>query len=69
MSFVIPPSFVERLSKSKKEKEEREILETFCKMEVNILLLDYIKEVSRYARFLKELCTNRRKIAEHERVL
>lgn len=69
MSFVIPPSFVERLSKSKKEKEEREILETFCKMEVNILLLDYIKQVSRYARFLKKLCTNRRKIAEHERVL
>lgn len=45
MSFVIPPSFVERLSKSKKEKEEREILETFCKMEVNILLLDYIKPI------------------------
>ncbi|KAL0448508.1 UNVERIFIED_CONTAM: hypothetical protein Slati_1407200 [Sesamum latifolium] len=64
--FVSKPPFTERLFKSKKEKEEekeeKEILETLRKVEVNIPLLNAIKQIPRYARFLKELCTNRSKL-------
>ncbi|KAJ9168419.1 hypothetical protein P3X46_019944 [Hevea brasiliensis] len=62
------PPFPERLAKSKKEKEEREILDTFQKVEVNIPLLDAIKQIPRYAKFLKELCTNKKKLTGYEKV-
>ena len=56
------------ISKFKKEESEKEILETFHKVQVNIPLLDAVKQVPRYAKFLKELCTNKRKLRGGERV-
>ena len=47
-----------RVVRSKKEESEKEILETFWKVQVNIPLLEAIKQVPIYAKFLKELCTN-----------
>ena len=42
-SFVHPPPFPQRLAKSKKEEQEREILDTFKKVQINIPLLEAIK--------------------------
>ncbi|XP_031108716.1 uncharacterized protein LOC116013208 [Ipomoea triloba] len=67
-TLVIPPPFPSRLAKSKKAEEEKEIFETFRKVEVNIPLLDAIKQIPRYAKFLKELCTNKRKLKGNEMV-
>ncbi|XP_065854963.1 uncharacterized protein [Euphorbia lathyris] len=67
--LVIRPPFPSRLAKSKREKEERDIFETFRKVEVNIPLLDAIKQIPRYAKFLKELCVNKTKLAGHEKVV
>lgn len=66
-TMVIQLPFLKRLNKSKKEKEEKEILETFCKMEFNIPLIDAIKQVLCYAKFLKELCTNEKKFVRYEK--
>ncbi|KAK9076094.1 hypothetical protein SSX86_004427 [Deinandra increscens subsp. villosa] len=63
-----PPPFPSRLRSTKKEREEQEIMETFRKVEVNIPLLDAIKQVPRYAKFLKELCTSKRKLKGNETV-
>ncbi|KAK9756166.1 hypothetical protein RND81_01G078100 [Saponaria officinalis] len=60
-TFKDAPPFPSRFAKAKKEALENEILETFRKVEVNISLLDAIKQVPKYAKFLKELCTNKRK--------
>ncbi|XP_025979703.1 uncharacterized protein [Glycine max] len=60
-----PPRAV---SNKKMEEAEKEILETFRKVEVNIPLLDAIKQIPRYAKFLKELCTNKRKLKGSERI-
>ena len=38
------------------------MLETFRKVQVNIPLLDGIKQVPTYAKFLKKLCTTKRKL-------
>ncbi|KAL0439627.1 UNVERIFIED_CONTAM: hypothetical protein Slati_2445700 [Sesamum latifolium] len=51
--FVPKLPFPERFFKS---EEEKEILETLRKVEVNIPLLDAIKQLPLYAKFLKELC-------------
>ena len=50
----------------KKEDLEKELLETFQRVEVNIPLLDAIRQVPRYAKFLKELCTSKRKLKGNE---
>ncbi|KAH1215422.1 hypothetical protein GmHk_13G036572 [Glycine max] len=63
----IPLPFPPRAVPNKKmEEAEKEILETFRKVEVNIPLLDAIKQIPRYAKFLKELCTNKLKLKGSE---
>ena len=41
-------------------------LNTFKKVEINIPLLDVVRQIPKYAKFLKELCTNRRRIRDNE---
>ncbi|XP_062103883.1 uncharacterized protein LOC133815004 [Humulus lupulus] len=67
-TYVTTPPFPSRLRKIKKYEVEQEILETFCKVEVNIPLLDVIKQVPRYAKFLKDLCTNKKELKGDEKV-
>lgn len=65
--FTVSPPFLERFTKTKKE-EDKEILENFYKVKVNIPLLDAIKQVSRSTKFLKELCTNKKKLSYNEKI-
>ncbi|XP_023767964.1 uncharacterized protein LOC111916532 [Lactuca sativa] len=65
---VTPPPFPTRLSKSKREREDNKIMEMFRKVEVNIPLIDAIKQVPRYAKFLKELCTSKKILKVNETV-
>ncbi|XP_052736704.1 uncharacterized protein LOC128197896 [Vigna angularis] len=65
----IPLPFPSRALPSKKMEEvDKEILETFRKVEVNIPLLDAIKQIPKYAKFLKDLCTHKRKMKGNERI-
>ncbi|CAN6698043.1 unnamed protein product [Malus baccata var. baccata] len=64
--FPLNVPFPSRFKQTKKEEAEKDILETFRKMQVNIPLIDAIKQVPRYAKFLKELCTTRRRISNKE---
>ncbi|CAN6577156.1 unnamed protein product [Malus baccata var. baccata] len=59
---------IEKFMKSKKEQTDKEILDTFRKVQVNLPLLDAIKQVPKYAKFLKELCTNKRRFNDQETV-
>ena len=67
-SNLIPPNvpFPRRFLQSRKEESEKDILDTFRKVQVNIPLLDAIKQVPKYAKFLKELCTTKRGISNKE---
>ncbi|CAN6697889.1 unnamed protein product [Malus baccata var. baccata] len=65
-SIPLNVPFPSRLKQSKKEENEKDILETFRKVQVNIPLLDAIKQIPRYAKFLKESCTTRRRISNKE---
>jgi hypothetical protein len=69
--YVPPVPFPHRVLKNKRIEEgdkEREILDVFRKVAVNIPLLGIIKQVPKYAKFLKDLCTNKRRIKGSERV-
>ncbi|XP_024178672.1 uncharacterized protein LOC112184654 [Rosa chinensis] len=63
-----PIRAIEKFMNSKKEQHEKDILETFRKVQVNIPFLDAIKQVPKYAKFLKELCTNKRRYKDKETV-
>jgi len=66
-STTVP--FPPRAIPSKKMEEvDREILETFRKVEVNIPLLDAIKQIPGYANFLKELCTHKRRLKGNKKI-
>ncbi|CAN6585777.1 unnamed protein product [Malus baccata var. baccata] len=67
-SNVVPPNvpFPRRFMHSKKDEAKKDILETFRKVQVNIPLLDAIKQVPKYAKFLKELCTTKRRMSNKE---
>ena len=69
-SFKTIPPFPVSSSRSEKDDKKREILEVFKKIELNIPLLDAIKQIPKYAKFLKELCTTKRafKLKDHEMV-
>ena len=64
-----PLPFPQRVTRPKKTNElelEKDLLETFRKVEVNIPLLDAIRQIPKYAKFLKDLCTNKRKLRGNE---
>ncbi|XP_050919704.1 uncharacterized protein LOC127137276 [Lathyrus oleraceus] len=63
--------FPHRILKDKRTGDgdkEREILDVFRKVAVNIPLLDVIKQVPKYAKFLKDLCTSKKRLKGNERV-
>ena len=60
MKKSMPPPFPQALKGKKKASKQVEILEVLRQVKVNIPLLDMIKQVSTYAKFLKDLCTVKR---------
>ena len=57
MKHCMPPPFPQALRSKKKVSQQAGILEVMRQVKVNIPLLDIIKQVSAYAKFLKDLCT------------
>ena len=55
-----PPPFPQALKGKKKAINQVEILEVLRQVKVNIPLLDMIKQVPTYAKFLKDLCIVKR---------
>ena len=56
----VPPPFPQALQKKKNAVNQTEMLEVLRQVKVNIPLLDMIKQVPTYAKFLKNLCTVKR---------
>ena len=57
MKYSMPPPFPQALRSKKKASQQAGILEVLRDVKVNIPLLDIIKQVPAYAKFLKDLCT------------
>ena len=64
----IPLPFPSRSILAKKVELDYDILETFRRVEVNIPLLDAIEQIPKYPKFLKDLCTHKRKLKGNEHV-
>jgi len=69
--ILIPLPFLQRALQSNKlagKVQEKDILETLRKFEINFPLFDAIKQIPKYDKFLKELYTNKRRLRGTERV-
>jgi hypothetical protein len=65
-----PPalSFLHAMTKPRKVNHNSEIFQTFKQVRINIPLLDAIKQTPSYAKFLKDLCTVKRKLNVKKKV-
>ena len=61
-THIPPASYPHRLRVPKKVNNHSEIYELFKQVKLNISLLDAIKQILSYAKFLKDLCTVKRKL-------
>ncbi|KAL6524311.1 hypothetical protein OROGR_016745 [Orobanche gracilis] len=61
-SYVPKAPFPERLVSKDKSTQYKDILDIFKQVRINIPFLDAIKQVPAYSKFLKDLCTMKRKI-------
>ena len=61
-SHVPPAPYPHRLRAPKKVNSHLEIYELFKQVKLNIPLLDSIKKIPSYAKFLKDLCIVKRKL-------
>ena len=62
VSHIPPAPYPHRLRAPKKVKNHSEIYELFKQVKLNIPLIDAIKKIPSYAKFLKDLCTVKRKL-------
>ncbi|GAB2273230.1 hypothetical protein Dimus_039018 [Dionaea muscipula] len=70
-SIDIPTSHMPyplRFSKAKRVEQDKSLLDLFKRVEITIPLLEEIRQVPKYAKFLKDLCTSKRKTREGEHV-
>ncbi|VVA32707.1 PREDICTED: LOW QUALITY PROTEIN, partial [Prunus dulcis] len=64
-----PIPFPGRLAKSKQDKSFKEIFDILSKVNVNLPLLDVIRNMPAYGKFFKELNTYKRKYGPNEKVM
>ena len=56
--------FPQRLQKARREEQFSKFLEIFKKIEINIPFLEAINQTPNYAKFMKEILSKKKKIAE-----
>ncbi|XP_026417026.1 uncharacterized protein LOC113312491 [Papaver somniferum] len=65
-TFTTPSPFPSRFAKSKKELEYKDIWDILKKVQVNIPLIEAIRQIYRCAKFLKELCMKKKRLKGNE---
>ncbi|XP_026417383.1 uncharacterized protein LOC113312864 [Papaver somniferum] len=65
-AYVPPLPFPRRFDNAKKVEQDKEILDIFKKIHVNIPLIDAIRQVPKYAKVLKDLCTKKKRLTGNE---
>ena len=68
MKHCMSPPFPQALRGKKKASQQAGILEVLRQVKVNIPLLDIIKQVPAYAKFLKDLCTIKKGLGIEKKV-
>ncbi|XP_076958661.1 uncharacterized protein LOC143634472 [Bidens hawaiensis] len=63
-TYVPPIPYPGRLKKQKMEEQYGKFLELFKQLHINLPFIDALKEMPKYAKFLKEVLSNKKKLEE-----
>ncbi|XP_026398840.1 uncharacterized protein LOC113294674 [Papaver somniferum] len=66
-SHILVAPFPQRLVQQNKGTQYNEMLEMFKRVNINIPFLEAIKQIPAYAKFLKDICTQKQKLHVHKR--
>ncbi|KAJ4717030.1 DNA-directed DNA polymerase [Melia azedarach] len=65
--LIVPPlPFLQRFQKKKLDAQFSKFLEMFKKLHINILFVDALEQMPNYAKFMKEMMSNKRRLEEYE---
>ncbi|CAN6562434.1 unnamed protein product [Malus baccata var. baccata] len=64
-----PLPYPERVIPKARDQQLKDFMQTLSKVQINIPLLDAIKKIPSYAKFLKEVCSSKKKLADLDRVV
>ena len=66
--YVPPVSYPQRLKKQEHDHQYVKFLERFKTLHINMPLVECLSQMPKYAKFLKELISNKKKLQEYETV-
>ncbi|XP_021834444.1 uncharacterized protein LOC110774210 [Prunus avium] len=61
--------YPERLKPKVKDQQLTDFMKTLAKVQINLPLIDAIKNIPSYAKFLKDVCTKKKKLVDFEKVI
>ncbi|XP_008360770.3 uncharacterized protein [Malus domestica] len=61
--------YPERLKPKAKDQQLTDFMKTLAKVQINLPLIDAIKNIPPYAKFLKDVCTKKKKLVDSEKVI
>ncbi|CAN6542669.1 unnamed protein product [Malus baccata var. baccata] len=64
-----PMPYPERLKLKVKDQQLTDFMKTLSKVQINLPLIDAIKNIPSYAKFLKDVCTKKKKLVDFEKVI
>ena len=66
---AIPISYLQRLKKSKLDKQFTKLLEVFKKLYINIMFSDALEKMPSYMKFMKEILSKKRRLSNFKTVI
>ncbi|XP_050155769.1 uncharacterized protein LOC126629707 [Malus sylvestris] len=63
-----PMPYPERLRPKAKDQQLTDFMKTLAKVQINLPLIDAIKNIPSYAKFLKDVCTKKKKLVDFEKL-
>ncbi|CAN6678253.1 unnamed protein product [Malus baccata var. baccata] len=67
--YVPPMPYPERLKPHAEDQQLTDFIKTLAKVQINLPLIDAIKNIPSYAKFLKDVCTKKKKLVDFEKVI
>ncbi|CAN6580958.1 unnamed protein product [Malus baccata var. baccata] len=64
-----PMPYPKRLRPKAQDQQLTDFIKTLAKVQINLPLIDAIKNIPYYAKFLKDVCTKKRKLVDLEKVI
>ncbi|CAN6554974.1 unnamed protein product [Malus baccata var. baccata] len=66
--YVPPMPYPERLKPHEKDQQLTDFMKTLAKVQINLPLIEAIKNIPSYAKFLKDVCTKKKKLVDFEKL-